>query len=85
MRGGDEKKIGVEQINVDPTGDIRAQFDGFFKNLIELIMKTDSKDIFLPGGGDIPVPDFFMEFCRNYGVNIHIISIDTLKEFINID
>lgn len=83
LRRGDKSIIGVENINVDASGDIRPQIDELFKSLIEIIERTNTKEIFLPGGGDIPIPDFFKEYCRERGIQIHFVTIESYRDIVN--
>jgi hypothetical protein len=83
LKRGDKAIIGVENINVDASGDIRPQIDEFFKSLIELIERTYAKEIFLPGGGDIPMPDFLKEYCSEYGIHIHFVTMESYKDIVN--
>jgi hypothetical protein len=83
LRRGDQSIIGVENVNVDASADLGLQIDELFKNLIELIKRTNTKEIFLPGGGEIPVPDFFKEYCRANGIEIHFVSMESYRELLN--
>jgi hypothetical protein len=83
LRRGEKNIIVIDSINVDSSVDIKPQIDEVFKNLIETIKRFDAKEIFLPGGGDILIPEFFENFCRENGISIHIITIELLREFLN--
>ncbi len=83
LRRGDQTIIGVENVNVDASADSGLQIDELFKNLIELIKRTNTKEIFLPGGGEIPVPDFFKEYCRANGIEIHFVSMESYGDLVN--
>jgi len=83
LRRGDQSIIGVENINVDASVDIRLQIDELFNSLIEIIKRTDAKEIFLPGGGEIPVPDFFDEYCRANGIEIQFVSMESFRDLVN--
>ncbi len=83
LRRGDQSIIGVENINVDASADLGLQIDELFKNLIELIKRTNTKEIFLPGGGEIPVPDFFEDYCRANGIEIHFVSMESYRDLVN--
>ena len=73
-----------EAVNADKFYKVElSQIDEVFKNLIETIKRFDAKEIFLPGGGDILIPEFFEDFCRENGISIHIITIELLREFLN--
>lgn len=73
----------VENIYVDTTVNIQPQIDELFRNLMEVINETEAKDVFLPGGGDVQIPAFFKQFCEEHGINIHLISPDSLSNYIN--
>lgn len=73
----------VENIYVDTTVNIQPQIDELFRNLVDIINETDAKDVFFPGGGDLQVPPFFKQFCEEHGINIHLISPDSLSNYIN--
>lgn len=75
--------IVVESVNLDPSVDITPQVDGFFRNLIDIIQKTLTKEIFLPGNGDISIPPFFQNWCDEHGIKIHLLSLDDFQEYYN--
>lgn len=76
--------IGVQNINIDASGNIMPQIEVFFSRLIELIKRTNTKIILLPGGGDVPIPDFFTESCEQYNIEIHLITIENWRNSENI-
>lgn len=79
---GNEHIVFVENINVDPTEDLNPQIDSLFQSLIEIIKKSRSKEIFLPGRGNILIPIFFQDFCLEKGINIRLISLDSFQELL---
>ncbi len=84
LRRGDTNIVVVETINIDTSAiDISPQIDGFFIRLMEIILKADAKEIFLPGGGDVPIPEFFKEFCRENGIDINILTNESVREYSN--
>jgi hypothetical protein len=83
LKRNKQSLVCVENIYVDTTADITPQIDGLFRNLIDTINKTETKDVFLPGGGDLQIPAFFRQFCEEHGINIHLISPDSLSNYIN--
>jgi len=83
LKRGDINIVGVENINVDSSVDIRPQIDELFKSLIEIIKRSGAKEIFLPGGGDFPIPDAFKDFCSEYGISIRIVTINSFSDFLN--
>ncbi len=44
--------------------------------------KTDMKEVFLPVGGNIALPNFFADFCAQFGIKINLISLNSYGEFI---
>jgi hypothetical protein len=85
LKRGEKTIVCIEQIQLDGSLDFNPQIEGLFKHLIELIRRSGSHDIFLPGGGEIPIPDFFIEYCKNNGIKIHIISVENIDEYNRID
>ncbi len=81
LKRGDKSILCVEQINLDGTSDIHAQINGLFKYLIELIERSRSREIFLPGGGEIPIPDFFIDYCKINDILIHVILEENLDNY----
>ena len=75
----------VKPIKVDPFKILQNEIDIFFRSLINIILKNGIKDVFLPGGGTIPIPQFFLDFCNEHGINIHIVTIENVDQFENWD
>ncbi|GAA4074087.1 hypothetical protein GCM10022389_19540 [Flavobacterium cheonanense] len=74
----------VKPIRIDPFKILQDEIDKFFTSLISIIKKNGIKNIFLPGGGPIPIPQFFLDFCRENGINITVVTdenIDSLNSF----
>lgn len=83
LRRNNKNIICVECINVDSSVDIQPQIDGFFNTLIEMLNDTVSvSDIFLPGGGDIAIPNFFKDFCANK-ININVVTDENINNLLN--
>jgi hypothetical protein len=82
QRGGKNILV-VDNINIDPSVDILPQVDEFFKRLIEIIKRSNSTEVFLPGGGDIAIPDFFRDFCLEHNIRVHVITIESYRDFSN--
>jgi len=79
-----EKRIAVvKPIKIDPFKVLQDEIDKFFRLLINIILKNGIKDVFLPGGGTIPIPQFFLDFCRENGINIHIITPENIEQYEN--
>ena len=83
LNRGDDNVIVVKNINIDPSVDLTPQIEGFFKELIKTIYRSKAKTIFLPGGGNIPIPEFFIEFCGERGIEIHIIDLESIRKYMN--
>jgi hypothetical protein len=80
---GSKTIIVTEGIDIDASVDIMPQIEAFFETLMEIIKKTDVKEVFLPGGGNIALPNFFADFCAQFGIKINFISLNSYGEFIN--
>ncbi len=80
---GDKELIVQEIIQVDPTVDISPQIEEVFLSIIDLVKKSNRPEVFLPGGGDVPIPEFFKDFCLENGIQIHVIDIKTMMEYQN--
>ena len=85
LKRGEKTIVCIEQIQLDGSLDFRPQVEGLFKHLIELIRRSGSHDIFLPGGGEITIPSFFEKYCRDNGIKIHIISRENIDEYNKIE
>ena len=81
LKRGEKAIVCIEQIQLDGSLDLSPQIEGLFKHFIELIRRSGSHDIFLPGGGEIPIPSFFEKYCRDNGIKIHIISRENIDEY----
>ena len=75
----------IMPIKIDPFRGQQVEIDKFFQSLINIILKNGIKDVFLPGGGTIPIPQDFLDFCREHGINIHVITIENIYKFDNWD
>jgi hypothetical protein len=71
----------VKPIKIDPYKNLLDEIDKFFKSLIDIIIKNGIKDVFLPGGGTIPIPQFFLDFCRDNGINIHVLTTENIDQY----
>jgi hypothetical protein len=87
LQRGESLILAVENVTVDASVDIGTQIEVMFRNLMEIVEKTKYKikDIFLPGGGDIPVPEFFKTFCDNCGIRLTLIGIENFRYVMNFD
>ena len=73
--------IVVLPVNIDPQEGVNSQVDDFFRSLMKIADKLTSTDVFLPEGGSIPVPPFFIDFCKGLGIKIHYVDIDSLPKY----
>lgn len=85
LKRGEKTIVCIEQIQLDGSLDFKPQIEGLFNHFKELIRRSGSHDIFLHGGGEIPIPDFFEEYCRNNGIKIHLISFENIDEYNRIE
>jgi len=70
----------VLPLDIDPRNPIQTQVDTLFQNLITALNKNKVTDIYFQGGGTIPIPDFFRNFCRENGIKIHIVTDENFTE-----
>jgi hypothetical protein len=70
----------IKPIKIDPFKQLGPEIDKFFRSLIKIIEKNRIKDVFYPSGGTIPLPQFFLDYCRENGINIHGVTLDTLDQ-----
>jgi hypothetical protein len=73
----------VENIVADASVDLEPQIEDLFHKLQEIILRTNAGEIFLPGGGDLEIPEFFLRFCHNREIKIHMVSIESYREVMN--
>jgi hypothetical protein len=74
----------VKPIKIDPFKVLQDEIDKFFRSLINIINKNGIKNVFLPGGGTIPIPQFFLDFCKENGINIHVVTNENIDQFGNL-
>lgn len=61
---------------------LQVAIDNFFnrlKNMLEAMMRAglSACDLFFQGGGNIPIPEWFMKWCEENGIRIHICDVDS--------
>lgn len=77
-------KVVIKTIEVPPPSiqPLHASVDDYFRRLQSLLVGIISAlgpvDLFLPGGGSIPVPSWFQDWCRDNQVHIEICEGDRL-------
>jgi hypothetical protein len=37
------------------------------------------------GGGTIPIPQFFLDYCRENGIDIHIVTTENIDQFEDVE
>lgn len=67
------KKVGVVR-NVPLSANKQKLIDDFFKQLINEIKLLGVNKIVFRAGGNIPIPDFFREWCHQNGVEIEVLE-----------
>ena len=82
LRLGEDSVVVIESIVVDPSADMMRQIDERFKTFIELIKRGRAKAIYLPGGGPVQIPPFFIHFCEEHGIQIHLITEENYMNFL---
>lgn len=82
LERGKERTMVVHPIEIDPTIDTGKQIDKFFKSLINSITRYGAKSVYLPGGGTIPIPQFFKDFCNEMGIEIIIVDSENINDIL---
>lgn len=77
LEKGNDRLIVVKPIRIDPFKVLKDEIDKFFESLKRIIGKLKSlgkniSGVYLPGGGTIPLPKWFSDFCKENGVEILI-------------
>jgi hypothetical protein len=70
----------VKPIRINSIKTLESEIEKFFKTLMGIIQRKGIKIVFLPGGGTIPVPQFFLDFCKKNGVEIHILTAENIDQ-----
>ena len=83
LRRNDDVISVVQKITIDPTINTTNQMEAFFKNIMHDILRSGSKRIFFEGGGDEPIPNFFLDFCRQHNIEIGIIMYNTFEDWLH--
>jgi len=79
LEKGNDRLIVVKPIRIDPFKVLKDEIDKFFESLKRIIGKLKSlgksiSGVYLPGGGTIPLPKWFRDFCKENGGEILIYS-----------
>jgi hypothetical protein len=83
LKRGNESIMVIVSITFDSTIDVTPQLNDYFEQLKNLMQHDILKDVFLPGGGDIPIPDFFRNYCYENRISIHLVTYNSLIDYIN--
>ena len=75
----------VKPIKIDPFKILQNEIDKFFRSLVDILNKNGIKNVFLPGGGTIPIPQFFLDYCRENGIDIHIVTTENIDQFEDVE
>ena len=79
---GQRTVLVIEQINIDASVDILSQINDYFHQLMSQIKKHGTNiELFLPGGGDIELPDFFREFCEEEKIRYHLVGLGNYQNY----
>lgn len=81
MAKGKQHIVIVRNCTVDASVNILPQMEAFFHHLHHLLELTQAKEVFLPGGGSFPIPNFFKDFCVANGIKLHLFSVDNFEEY----
>ena len=79
---GERTIVVIEQINIDASVDILTQVNDFFHELMDQIKRNGTNiELFLPGGGDLSIPDFFRRFCEENNIRCHIVGLENYQNY----
>lgn len=82
LRNQHQAVIVATSIPCDPEKEMLSEVDDYFREVIERIKRDASiKLVFLPGGGAIQMPQFFLDLCNELGIEIRIIDERNYKDF----
>lgn len=63
---------------------VEQSVDDYFKKLRDVLAGLSKKwnvsDLFLPGGGSIAIPSWFMEWCDANGIRVHVMDPDQMAD-----
>ncbi len=63
--------------------DYKAEAEKFFRKLFDVLTKNAVNDVFLPGGGDVEIPEWFKNQCMKAGIRIHVLKYDNIGKMIS--
>lgn len=64
----------VDQIEIDPYLPVHNELDRYFDRLKAGILADGVNHIVFRGGGDLPIPEDFSNWCRNNNVAITVLE-----------
>jgi hypothetical protein len=73
----------VRPIRIDPSKVLQDEIDKFFKSLEKILEKNAIEEVFLPGGGTIPIPQFFLDYCKKHNIQIHLVTVENFNQMNN--
>ena len=59
--------------------DISEEIERYFRKLAKILGKNKINDIYFQGGGSIMLPDWFIEFCKDNNIKIHILTPENIE------
>lgn len=79
---GSRTIVVIEQISIDASVDILNQINDYFQELMNQIKRIGTNiELFLPGGGDVQMPDFLRQFCEENNIRCHIIALENYQNY----
>ena len=71
--------IDIPPSNIQPIG---HSIDDYFRRLQKVLNDLGKvlhlSDVYFAGGGNIPIPDWFRDWCNCNGIHLHIIDTDNI-------
>jgi len=83
-----EAVVAIPTIEIPPPSvvSISQSIDDYFKRLRDVLVglakKFNITDIFFPGGGNIPLPNWFSTWCKQNSIHVHILDEDITEHFL---
>lgn len=56
---------------------VDAYFESLRKALADLMKRATLTDLILPGGGSLPLPAWFIDWCQHNGIRLHLLDADS--------
>ena len=73
----------VSSLEIPPAKvrNITQSIDDFFKRLRDLLVRHNKRsvvtDLVLPGGGCVPIPEWFKDWCKQNGISLHVLDAES--------